>query len=138
MNTRAMWVMNGLLAAVVGLLLVLMLTGSPRNAQASGGGPSLSSGWMATVLSGGSEEYLVLMKQKGDNVRIHLYQPGGPLTGHTMKLVEVRDTEYDFALKMTSVASQLTNVAQTLSWDAIRVRVGKDHATDAAAVPAPK
>ena len=98
MNKRAVWVLNGLLLAVV-VLLTVLVAGGRQEARASGGGPYLDN-WMATILD--ESEYLVLMKQTGDNIRIHAYQVGDRRY-NTLLLKEVRETDADFALKFESL-----------------------------------
>ena len=102
-TNRAIWVMNCLLAVIAVLLLILVLGRSPMPAaHASGGGASLDN-WMVSVLRGstGSDEYLIVCKQIGPDLRIHVYETGGP--DKTMKLLEVRETKTDFAMPIELV-----------------------------------
>ena len=103
MNHRALYVLNGLLLVVVGVMLPAMVGGGNQTAQASGGGPHLDN-WMATILD--KNEYLVVMRQDGSKIRVHLYQ-AGDRDYHSLLLREVRELDADFALDLPSAAELL-------------------------------
>ena len=98
-TNRGIWIMNCLLAVIAVLLLILVLGRSPMPAAHAGGGGANLDNWMISVID--STDQLIVCKQIGPDLRIHVYEAGG--MDKTMRLMEVRETKADFAMPISLV-----------------------------------